>query len=175
MRHHSVLPCPRLDLQAYRTGGMGQELFCGLRTVHPAGSYARRRSWVSSFGGVILGLLWMGAVVPLAMGSHKGSEEHHVVSDSGTEQSVGHAIAGATFQIYLSEGAGADEQGRREQARVDDALQTVIGAFNHMMAHRTDYVRFDEALSKGALQKVIIEPKVANREGKEFLLLVART
>src|SRR5690606_24532924 len=129
-----------------------------LRSVHRIGPHARRRSRVSSIGGVILGLLWMGAVVPLAMGSHKGSEDHHVVSETGTEKSVGHAIAGAPFQIYLSEGVGMDEQGSQEQGRVDDALQTVIGAFNYMMEHRTDYARFQEALAKKALQKVIIEP-----------------
>ncbi|GJL70299.1 MAG: hypothetical protein NPIRA06_29340 [Nitrospirales bacterium] len=117
----------------------------------------------------------MVAVIPLAIGSHKGSEEHHVVSDTGTENSVGHIIEGAPFRVYLSERVGADEKGSQVQARVEASLQTVIGAFNQMMENRTDYARFDEALNKGALQKVIIEPKVVNREGKEFLLLVART
>lgn len=175
MRHHSVFLGTPLASQAYPPAGMGQKLFRDLRSVHRIGPHASRRSWVSSLVGVILGLLWMGAVVPLAMGSHKGSEDHHVVSETGTEKSVGHAIAGAPFQIYLSEGVGTDEQGSQEQTRVDDALQTVIGAFNYMMEHRTDYARFQEALAKKALQKVIIEPKVVNREGKEFLLLVART
>jgi hypothetical protein len=154
---------------------MGQELFCDPGSVHRIGPHASKRSWASRLGGTILVFLWMGAGVPLAMGSHKGSEEHHVVSDSVTEKSVEHDIAGAPFQIYLSGGIGTDEQGGAKQARADDALQTVIGAFNHLMEHRTDYARFDEALNKGALQKVIIEPKVVNREGKEFLLLVART
>jgi hypothetical protein len=117
----------------------------------------------------------MGAVVPLAMGSHKGSEEHHGASDTGTKKSVGHAIAGAPFQVYLSEEFGMDEEGGRVQAKGDAALQTVVEAFKYMMGHRTDYARFQEALTKEALQKVIIEPQVANREGKEFLLLVART
>ena len=175
VKHHSVFPGTPLASQAYRTASMGQELICDLRTLQRIGPHAGRRFWASCFGGVILGLLWMGAVIPLAMGSHKGADEHHVVSDSGIEQSVGHAIAGAPFQIYLSEGGGTDEQGSRKQARVDDALQTVIGAFNHMMAHRTDYARFDETLIKGALQKVSIEPHVVNRDRKEFLILVVRT
>lgn len=175
MKRHGVFLGTPLDSQAYPIAGMGQELFCGLRPVHRIGPHASRRSRTSSLGGVILALLWMGAVVPLAMGSHKGSEEHHVVSDSVTEKSVGHAIAGAPFQIYLSGGVGTDEQDSPEQARIDDALQTVVEAFHHLMEHRTDYARFDEALNKGALQKVIIEPKVVNREGKEFLFLVART
>ncbi len=114
-------------------------------------------------------------VAPLAMGSHKGSEEHHVASESGTQNAVGHAITGAPFQVYLSKGVGTDQEGSQVQAGGNAALQTVIGAFNHMMEHRTDYARFQEALTKDALQKVIIEPKVVNREGKEFLLLVAQT
>ncbi|GJL57741.1 MAG: hypothetical protein NPIRA03_05980 [Nitrospirales bacterium] len=120
-------------------------------------------------------VVWLGAVVPVAMGSHRGSEAHHMAPDSVSEKSVGHAIAGAPFQVYLSEGVGTDEKGSQVHAKGDVALQTVMEAFNQMMAHRTDYTRFDEALSKDALQKVIIEPKVVNREGKEFLLLVART
>jgi hypothetical protein len=44
-----------------------------------------------------------------------------------------------------------------------------------MVAHRAQYKRFDEALTKRALQNVIIEPKVFNRDGKEFMFLVART
>ncbi len=154
---------------------MGQKVLCGLRPVHLIGPHAKRRSWASSLGGFILGLVWMVAVVPLAMGSHKGSEEHHVASDTRTEKSVGHPIAGAPFQVYLSEGVGTDEVGSQEQVKGDAAIQTVVEAFKYMMEHRTDYPRFHEALAKDALQKVIIEPKVVNREGKEFLLLVART
>ncbi len=44
-----------------------------------------------------------------------------------------------------------------------------------MVQNRTEYKRFDEAMTKGVLRKVIIEPKVLNREGKEFNFLVART
>ncbi|MBA3613475.1 MAG: hypothetical protein H0W49_11325 [Nitrospirales bacterium] len=154
---------------------MAQRFIHGLPPVHLIGPRASGRSWSSKFGGFILGLVWMMAIVPLAMGSHKGSEEHHVASDTGTEISLGHIIEGVPFRVYLSERLGTDEEGSQVQARVDAALQTVVGAFNHMMEHRTDYARFQEALAKDALQKVIIEPKVANREGKEFLLLVART
>lgn len=114
-------------------------------------------------------------MLPLAIGSHRGSEDHHVDSDTAREETAGHSIPGAPFQVFLHGGKGAFEDGGQSQARTNAALQTVVEAFNHMMDHRTDYARFDEALNKGALQKVIIEPKVVNREGKEFLLLVART
>ncbi|MDR4484823.1 MAG: hypothetical protein R3B95_16720 [Nitrospirales bacterium] len=175
MNSHYVLFRTPLDSQPYPTANAGQELLSDLRPGQRIGTPASKRFWASSLGGVILGFVWMGAVVPLAMGSHKGSEEHHVVSDTGTEQSVGHAIAGAPFQVYLSEGVGPDKEGTPVQAKGDAALRTVVKAFNYMMEHRTEYIRFDEALTKDALQKVIIEPKVVNRDGKEFLLLVART
>ncbi|MGB5055229.1 MAG: hypothetical protein WBO24_12635, partial [Nitrospirales bacterium] len=71
MKHPSVFLGTLLNSQAYRTASMGRELFCGLRSVYRIGPHASRRSWASSLGGVILGLLWLGAVVPLAMGSHK--------------------------------------------------------------------------------------------------------
>jgi hypothetical protein len=44
-----------------------------------------------------------------------------------------------------------------------------------MMQHRTDYQRFDEALKKDLLEKVVIEPAVVNQDGKPFPFLVART
>ncbi|HBP89298.1 MAG TPA: hypothetical protein DD706_16550 [Nitrospiraceae bacterium] len=176
MNHDRVSLGPPLDSHSYRTASMCQEFYRAIRPVHLTVSHARGRSWSDRSGAFILGLVvWMVAVVPLAIGGHKGSEEHHVVSDTGTEHSVGHIIEGATFRVYLSEGVGTDKEGSQVQARVDAALRTVVEAFNHMMEHPTDYARFDEALKKGALQKVIIEPKVVNREGKEFLLLVAQT
>jgi hypothetical protein len=111
----------------------------------------------------------------MAIGGHKGADEHHADSESGTAETAGHAIPGAPFQIFLHEGSGTLEEGNQSQANDNAALQTVVEAFSHLMDHRTDYARFQEALTKDALQKVLIEPKVVNREGKEFLLLVART
>ncbi len=133
------------------------------------------RSWIRCLGMLILGIGWFVVMAPLANGSHKGSDEHHVVSDTGTAETAGHAIPGAPFQVFLHEGSGRVEEGNQSQANANAALQTVVEAFSHLMDHRTDYARFQEALAKDALQKVIIEPKVVNREGKEFLLLVART
>ena len=123
----------------------------------------------------VLGLVWMVAMAPVAIGSHKGADEHHAGSDTGTADTAGHAIPGAPFQVFLHEGPGMVEEGNQSQANANAALRTVVEAFSHLMDHRTDYARFQEALTKDALQKVIIEPRVVNREGKEFLLLVART
>jgi hypothetical protein len=61
------------------------------------------------------------------------------------------------------------------ETQADETIQTVIDAFSVMVKHRTTYKRFDEALTKDVLQKVIIETTVVNRDGKEFMFLVART
>ncbi|MDT3776621.1 hypothetical protein PJI16_03490 [Nitrospira sp. MA-1] len=175
MNYDSVSPGAPLDLHSHRMANVGQRFLHGLPPVHLIGSQARGLSRGSKLVGFILGVVWIGTVVPLAMGSHKGSEGHHVASESGTQNAVGHTIEGAPFQVYLSKGVGTDQEGSQVQAGGNAALQTVIGVFNHMMEHRTEYARFQEALTKDALQKVIIEPKVVNREGKEFLLLVAQT
>jgi hypothetical protein len=155
---------------------MRQGLFQLLPTVNQQGQVAGACSfWIRRQVGLILGIGWMVAMAPLALGSHRGAGDHHVASETVTEETVGHAIPGAPFQVFLHEGTGTDEEGSQRLVRANAALQTVVEAFTHMMDHRTDYARFHEALTKRALHQVIIEPKVVNREGKEFLLLVVRT
>ena len=56
-----------------------------------------------------------------------------------------------------------------------EAIHTVVDALSQMVQHRTQYKRFDEALTKDLLQKVLIEHRVVNRDGKEFTFLVVRT
>lgn len=147
-------------------------LLTGCRTRQNAGIVF---PWSGFFVSLLLGLGCMVAMAPLALASHRGAEEHHVASESVTEDMVEHAVPGAPFQVFLHEGTGADQEGSQSQVPAEAALQTVVEAFGHMMAHRTDYPRFHEALNKDALHRVIIEPKVVNREGKEFFLLVVRT
>ena len=62
-----------------------------------------------------------------------------------------------------------------DQAEADEVIRTVVDAFILLMQRRSDYPRFDEALKRDALHKVLIEPKVVNRDGKEFPFLVVRT
>ena len=118
---------------------------------------------------------WLLLVSPLAVASHRG-EEKHVSSDvRDSEESIGHAIPGTTFQVYWGKSKVSVEDVMLSESQVDETIQTVINAFSEMVTHRVQYKRFDEALTKGALQKVIIEPRVFNRDGKEFMFLVART
>jgi hypothetical protein len=156
---------------------MRQGLFQVLATINQQGQVAGGACsfWIRRQVGLILAIGWMVAMVPLALGSHRGAGDHHMASETVTEETVGHAIPGAPFQVFLHEGTGTDEEGSQSLVRANAALQTVVAAFTHMMDHRTDYARFHEALTKRALHQVIIEPKVVNREGKEFLLLVVRT
>jgi hypothetical protein len=155
---------------------MSQGPLQGLRTVQWLGKAVRARSWMRCLGVLISGVVLIVAMASLAMGSHRGSEEHQVDPETQMiEETVGHAIPDAPFQVFLHEGKGTVKDGDQSQARANEVLKTVVEAFSQMMAHRADYPRFHEALTKEALQKVIIEPKVVNREGKEFLFLVART
>ena len=171
MNHWAVFPESYGASYAYRRVNMFKWLLKGNRHGQIAGGY----SWIRRAGSLVLGLGCVVAMAPLAMGSHRGTDDHHVAGGPATEETTGHAIPGAPFQVFLHEGKGAAEGGSQGRERAEAAVKTVVEAFNHMMANRSDYGRFDEALTKGALHKVMIEPKVVNREGKEFFLLVART
>lgn len=127
--------------------------------------------WVSVAFGTILCLL----LISIAKANHRGSAGHENSEVMGSEVTIGHTIPGALFKVYWgkSEGSAGDES--LPNAQVDETIQTVIDALTVMVSHRADYQRFDETLAKGVLRKVIIEPHVFNREGKEFMFLVART
>ncbi len=112
---------------------------------------------------------------PLAFSNHRSSEEHGHSEVIGIEESTGHPIPGAPFQVFWRKSQVLVEDDVLIQTQTNETIQTVVDAFSRMINHRTQYKRFDEALTKGVLQGVIIEPKVFNRDGKEFMLLVART
>ncbi len=118
---------------------------------------------------------WLVWANPLAMANHRASEGHGDTEILDSHDTRGHAISGLWFQVYWGESPVLGEDVEMTKTQVDETLQTVINAFNTMVKDRTHYQRFDEALNKGVLQKVIIEPKVFNRDGKEFMFLVART
>ena len=119
---------------------------------------------------VLIALL---AFLPLAYASHSGHEDLDV--QRYQPPGPGHAIPGVPFRVYVdqskesSHGHGFDETHRRA------TLETVVEAFGLLVQQRADYPRFDEALKKGTVQHVIIEPTVINRDGKAFPFLVART
>jgi len=117
-------------------------------------------------------LLWLS---PFALANHRGSDGHGHFEVVAIDESAGHSIPGASFQVYWLEHQAIVEALVLTESQVNDVLQTVIDAFSMMVNQRSQYTRFDEALTKGVLQKVIIEPQVFNRDGKEFLFLVART
>jgi hypothetical protein len=131
-----------------------------------------RANWMPVLLSAIGGLLLLS---PLALASHRGGEGHATSDIRDSEESIGHAIPGASFQVYWRKSKVSVEDEILTEFQVDETIQTVINAFSEMVAHRAEYRRFDEALTKRVLQKVIIEPKVFNRDGKEFMFLVART
>lgn len=140
------------------------------REIYRLTAGPRTRSTIAStvFAG------WLALFAPMADGSHQGHGGHE---EEGRHETtgLGYPVSGATFRIYLDERMEAAEAGGPDQTQAEAVARTVIDAFTFMMRHRPDYPRFDEAVTKDALQSVIIEPRVMNREGKEFPFLVART
>jgi hypothetical protein len=124
---------------------------------------------------LLCGFGWLLLLSPLAVASHRGGEEHASSGAIDSEESTGHPIPGTSFQVYWGKSKVSVEDQMLAKSQEDETIQTVIDAFSELVAHRAQYKRFDEALTKRALQKVIIEPKVFNRDGKEFMFLVART
>ena len=88
-----------------------------------------------------------------------------------TPAQEGHVIPGVPFQVFLKQGQGETIP----EAVADGAVKTVVRAFGILVRDRSQHQRFDQALTNDLLQKVVIEPRVLNRDGKEFPFLVART
>ena len=105
-------------------------------------------------------------------GSHQGGHESRGTHESAEPSARGHAIPGAGFDVFMHQGTSG---GALQESESDAALRTVVQAFTFLVAHRTEYPRFDESLKKGALGHVFIEPTVVNQEGKAFSFLVVRT
>lgn len=87
----------------------------------------------------------------------------------------GHPIPGLSFRVFVDRGAEAPASGFLDRAQAETVLQTVVGSFSYLNHHRLKYPRFDEAVRKGMLDRVVIQPNVRNHEGKSFPFLVVRT
>ena len=106
---------------------------------------------------------------PFAM----SSDGEHSSSTGKPPPLYGHSVPGVSFLVFLD--LGKSDKGKIDQALDKTVVDTVVKAFTSMVQHRSQYHRFDQALTQNMLQKVVIEPKVFNRDGKEFPFLVART
>lgn len=122
----------------------------------------------------LLAIWWLVSLGTLAMASHQDHESHSF-EETSVPTGPGHPVPGAPFQVFLDTEKEVAEGVKLGRTRANEAIHTVVGALSFMVERRTQYARFDEALTKGVLQQVIIEPKVLNRDGKEFSFLVART
>jgi hypothetical protein len=125
---------------------------------------------------LVIGLLAMAWTAFQALpveANHQGRE--HAVEDHHEQTGAGYPIPGASFQVFLNKDQAPADGGGFDQVEADATVQTVVETFRLIMQHRTDYQRFDEALKKDLLEKVVIEPAVVNQDGRPFLFLVART
>ena len=128
--------------------------------------------WLPVF---LCGIGWLVWVSPITLANHRGSDGHEHVEASDVDESARYEIPGATFQVYWKKAEGIVQEFSSKEKQREETIQTVVDAFTLMVKNRSQHKRFDESLSKDALQKIIIEPKVFNRDGKEFMFLVART
>lgn len=123
----------------------------------------------------ILTLIGLVIGISVALGGHGGGGSHEVHEYSGTESETGYDIPGVPFHVVVGKGKNAADDNAENHAYMDEAFSTVVEAFTFMTKNRTQYHRYDEALNKEVLKKVVIEPRVFNRNDKEFTFLVART
>ncbi len=120
----------------------------------------------------LFGIIQVAALcLPIAAGaSHQGHGDHR--TSAGQEvRGIVHAVPGAPFPVIVTQ----VEAGSLDQAEADAVGRTLVEAFTLMLERRQEYPRFSESLAKGALEAVIVEPRVVNQEGKEFPFLVTRT
>jgi hypothetical protein len=105
--------------------------------------------------------------------AYENGELPKVASDDPSGSS--HETPGLSFRVFIDRGMEDAGSGFLDPAEANATLQTVIDTFSYLYQHRHDYPRFDEAVSKGLLERVIIQPSVQNHEGKSFPFLVVRT
>lgn len=137
--------------------------------------------WASKVGIVIRRSVQVVSFVVGAIGISSGAhaaQEHPSGGDRVEfrhSSEVGHEIPGLSFRVFVDRGAEVSVDGALDEAEANAALQTVRDTFSYLNQHRQNYPRFDEAVRKGLLDRVIIQPGVRNHEGKSFLFLVVRT
>src|SRR5262245_41719370 len=125
-------------------------------------AYAGRRRRTTGFVAMI-GTLF--SLLSPASGSHQG-HERHTEAETHEAAGPGYPVPGASFQVFLERGRETDSGRSAEEVDAQAAVQTVVEALDFMIQHRQDYPRFDEALKKNALEKIVIEPTVVNQDGK---------
>jgi len=120
---------------------------------------------------LIGGPAWQPASARADHRGHDGQVEdlHHETVGPGT------AVPGTGFRVFPTKTGDSSDPGGPDALTIEGAVRTVVNALTVMSEHRADFPRFDEAMKKEALQAVIVEPKVINRDGKEFQSLVVRT
>ncbi len=110
-----------------------------------------------------VGLVWMAWPTGLG-GVAKGAQSQ---DSPVSHRELSHAVPGLPFPIEI-------DRGLLDRAEADAAVDTLSRALSLLLAHRDDHPRFDEALRKNLLDRVILQPTVANHEGKLFFFLVVR-
>lgn len=134
-----------------------------------------RKTCILWFTGTVWVFLLIGAcLVRSAHARHHGPEGNPRPDVRETSR-VGYPVPGASFRVFVEPAKDASPDGEMDRTQAEGVVETVVEALTVLVQHQTDYPRVAEALTTEALQQVIIEPTVVNRDGKEFPFLVVRT
>lgn len=120
---------------------------------------------------VVSTLLWLSLVLVGSVSIGEGA----LGGEGAAEPSAGRELAGLSFRLFVDRGSPGSAKGLLDEAQAERAIDTVADTFAILLRERGGYPRFDEAIRKGLLDRVVIEPTVLNREGKAFPFLVTRT
>lgn len=119
---------------------------------------------------LIVAVICFTGTIRAAHEGHGERPEAEIHDPSGSD----HEVPGLSFRVFVGRGTEGAVGRSLDGAEASVALQTVIDTFSYLNHHRDAYPRFDEAVSKGLLDRVTIQPSVHNHEGKSFPFLVVR-
>ncbi|MDK2745464.1 MAG: hypothetical protein NDI90_21390 [Nitrospira sp. BO4] len=123
-------------------------------------------------------ILFLGLVAVCFAGDARAAHEGHdgkLEVERHDPSGSGYEISGLSFRVFVDRGTEGAVGGSLDEAGANSALRTVIETFAYLNQRRHNYPRFDEAVSRGLLDRVIIQPSVRNHEGRSFPFLVVRT
>lgn len=140
------------------------------------------RVWPVSHKGRVMAkglqILFIAVVVSWFFVNASAEEESRYVGpERGNvhDRGSGHEIPGLDFRVFVDLALEGASGGYLNHMEADAALRTVLTTFSYLSQHRQHYPHFEDAVRKGMLERVIIQPSVRNHEGKVFPFLVVRT
>lgn len=151
---------------------MAQPWYYVLRFIHKPSHYLENRHIMNREAGLVrIGIFSLWTIALLASPLHANTGEHSSLGRDPAPH-IGYPVRGTSIQVFVEKG---HKDGSLKEQQEREAVDTVVKALDLLIQHRHEFARVDEALKQDLLERIVIEPRVINREGKEFPFLVART